>query len=358
MRRIPAYLVLLIVALAVGAPDTVVAAPGGTDAAVSWLRSQQQADGGFLGFSGGSDPGSTADVALAFAAAGVSPSSVSAGGPSIVDYLRSSAASYGGSTGGAAKLTLAAVASGADPTAFGGVDLVGRLRTSVNPQTGLMDQQLFVHALGMLALEAAGQTVPAAAITALTDHQIRDGSWAFTGSTDAGQGDTNTTAIAIQALVAAGKAGSSAVTDGLAYLASAGAPDGSVTYQPGKENPPVGDTNSTAVALQALAAAGQMGGSRYRQMENALDTYQNPTGAFYFRADAKDDNLLATAQAVPALRGVWLGALGAGSGKPGSILPATGQRRGDPVIRMALLAGGLATVAAGSQLRRRMSARR
>ena len=33
--------------------------------AVSWLESQQQPDGGFAGFGGKTDPGTTADVALA-----------------------------------------------------------------------------------------------------------------------------------------------------------------------------------------------------------------------------------------------------------------------------------------------------
>ncbi|HVX31236.1 MAG TPA: hypothetical protein VHA53_12215, partial [Nitrolancea sp.] len=62
--------------------------------AVKWLSSQQQPDGSFLGFSGKADPGTSADVALALAAAGTDPATVANGGPSLIDYLRSSAGDY------------------------------------------------------------------------------------------------------------------------------------------------------------------------------------------------------------------------------------------------------------------------
>ncbi|HEX3722322.1 MAG TPA: hypothetical protein VHV31_05995, partial [Nitrolancea sp.] len=130
------------------------------DPAVTWLKGQQQSDGGYLGFTGKADPGTTADVALSLLAAGTDPATVSNGGPSIIDNLKTSAPSYATTVGGASKLALAAVAAGLDPRAFGGQNLVQRMLSKIDPKTGLMDPQLYVHAYAMLALSAAGQTVP------------------------------------------------------------------------------------------------------------------------------------------------------------------------------------------------------
>jgi hypothetical protein len=62
--------------------------------------------------------------------------------------------------------------------------LISRVERNLDSETGLYDQQIFVHAYAMLALSAAGEVVPAAAISALEGHQVTDGSWAFTGSTE------------------------------------------------------------------------------------------------------------------------------------------------------------------------------
>jgi hypothetical protein len=308
------FALLLVVALGVAAlmpPPTAAATNPATGPALDWLRGQQQPDGGFVGFSGASDPGVTADVAVAFAAAGVEPAMVSSGGKSIVDFLASDVASYGGTTGGAAKLAVAAVASGADPRDFGGVDLIARIKGAMDAGTGLFDPQLFMHAYAILALAAAGQAIPPTARQALIAHQSADGSWAFTGETAPGKGDSNTTAIAVEALAAAGQGSSPAFAAGLGYLAKAATSDGSYVYQVGAENPPVGDANSTAFAIQALLTGGaQPGSDAITRAETSLKSYQSSSsGAFPFRADAPSDNVLSTAQAIPALEGralpVW-----------------------------------------------------
>ncbi|HEX7103062.1 MAG TPA: prenyltransferase/squalene oxidase repeat-containing protein [Nitrolancea sp.] len=272
--------------------------------AVTWLTAQQQPDGSFLGFSGKADPGTTADVALALAAAGTDPATVAHNGPSMIDYLKSSANDYGTSVAGAAKLTLAAVASGDDPREFGGQNLVRTMLSKLDPQTNLFDPQLFVHADAILALSAAGQTVPDGAVAALEQRQAEDGGWAFTGETAVGKADSNTTAIAVQALVASGHGNSSSIPKAMKYLSGLQDDSGLYAYQPANGSPLLGDANSTALVIQALLATGQpLDSDGVAKPMKALEGMQNGSGALLFQQGATDDNLLATIQALPAFAG-------------------------------------------------------
>ncbi|GBD19624.1 hypothetical protein HRbin28_00057 [bacterium HR28] len=303
MRRFVTVLVLLLLVLAPGAGvsahqlDAARALAGATH----WLLTQQRPDGGFAGFSGESDPGITVDAVLALAAAGMNPAQVrQEGGRSTIEYLESVAASYAERPGGAAKLVLAAIASGQNPRSFGGVDLVRRLEQAFDPATGLYDQQLFSNAYVLLALSAAGVRVPDAAIGGILERQAADGSWAWDGSTTPGAGDSNTTALVVQALAALGHADHPAVQRALQYLRSVQASDGSFAYQPADTL--VGDANSTALAIQALLAAGEEPQSAtWRYALDALARFANPSGALRWRDDAADDNLFATVQGIPAL---------------------------------------------------------
>ncbi len=276
--------------------------------ALEWLRGQQRADGGFVGFSGESDPSTTADAVYALVAAGIPVESVTTEGRSPLDYLLAQAQSYSSTTGGAAKLALAAMAAGADPRQFGGVDLIARIQDTYDSQTGVYDPQLFTNAYALMAVAMAtfdsAPHVPPAAIEAVLSRQTPDGSWAWDGSTAPGAGDSNTTAIVIQALIAAGlPRDHQAIAAALDYLRSTQAADGSFAYQPSTE-PLVGDANSTALAVQAILAAGSdPNSSGWRYALDALARFQNPSGALRWRDDAPDDNLLATLQAIPALAG-------------------------------------------------------
>src|SRR4030065_704256 len=65
-----------------------VAAQTGVQAALGWLRSQQNPDGGFSnGFTEGSDPGATVDAVVAIASTGQDPSGWLQSGVSPLDYL-------------------------------------------------------------------------------------------------------------------------------------------------------------------------------------------------------------------------------------------------------------------------------
>ena len=64
-------------------------------AGLAYLQAQQQADGGITGFSGVSDPDTTARSVLAFISAGTPVSGVvSTEGKSMLDYLSAQAISY------------------------------------------------------------------------------------------------------------------------------------------------------------------------------------------------------------------------------------------------------------------------
>ena len=156
----------------------------------------------------------------------------------------------------------------------------------------------------MLGAAALGEEIPASAIEALLSHQGEDGGWEWQAGFGA---DTNTTAVAIQALIAAGHpADADEITAALAFLKSAQNETGGFVYDP--KTPEYGaDANSTAYAIQALRAAGvdptteawTAGGFTPVRFLLGL---QLADGSFEWQPNT-GSNLMATAQAVPALLG-------------------------------------------------------
>ncbi|MDQ2786570.1 MAG: hypothetical protein M3Y58_16385 [Chloroflexota bacterium] len=295
--RIGTLLALLLIALMVVANTPVAAAtaPEATNALV-YLRAQQNADGGYPGFSGpASDPGSSADAALAFVSSGVSLGDVKKGDTSLLDYLHASAP--GLKTGPAAKYLLVAANIGENPAAFGGADLVS-LSTAEKSVDGVYGNSYFTHALVILAQSIAQSPDAAKQLDngVLLRAQQVDGGWGFDAK---GTSDTNTTAIVVQALVASGQGGD-ATTRGMAYMEGTLQPSNLYPFDAKSGD---GDANSTASVLQAKIAA-RANPDEITRTRAALVSLQNPSGAFPFQKAAPDDNLLATVQAIPALNGV------------------------------------------------------
>ena len=201
----------------------------------------------------------------------------------------------------------------------------------------------------MLALAAAKVPIPPAAATALTQRQSSDGSWSFSGSTEPGQGDSNTTAIVVQALVAVGSANADAIGKALDYLRNVRMADGSYAYQPEGPSSPAGDANSTALVMQALIAAGHTADAG-----DALAHFQNSDGAFRYRDDSPADSLLATVQAIPALmaKPLPIAPSGAGPAYPPALLPAAGGASRVPAVPVCLAVIGLGLLLLGAGLRR------
>lgn len=189
-------------------------------------------------------------------------------------------------------LLMIATVAGRNVTSFGGVDLPARLGATLGLHTpglyGAADPTYdgaFRQSLAILGLVAAGRSVPTAAVTWLVDQQCGDspssaaGGWQpYRASTavpcDAPDPttfvgpDTNSTALAVQALERVGTAGaSSAAAAGLTFLAGAQAAGGGFGFLPGADP----DPNSTGLVVQAIVAGGEDPSSgRWAQGSGAL----------------------------------------------------------------------------------------
>jgi len=273
---------------------------GPMQAAAAWLQTQQQADGGFSnGFVPGSDPGATADAVLAIAALGESPAEWTLEDKSPLDFLEQSAASGSSAGSGAfAKLALAAIAADADPHSFGGVDLIAEILDDYSDQAGLFGGGPFDSALALQALAAAGEPAPEGAVAGLLAARLTDGTYSFNGDETPGAGDSNTTAMAVLALIAADQR--QEIAPSVEYFRSVQNDDGGWTYQKPSAFGEATDANSTALVMQALVAAGE-DLTAWDDPEQALLALQVPSGAFIFNAATSSENLLATVQAIPAL---------------------------------------------------------
>jgi hypothetical protein len=235
--------------------------------AIAYLQAQQGADGSIAGPSGGYADSEL--FAIAAAAAGYDPRALTAAsGVSVMSYLAASAAgacpappadpATSGGAGDCGELIQAVEAAGEDPTAFGGEDLVSLLGGYYDPATGEYgDGEAFTQALAIQGLVAAGVPVPAAAVRFLVGAQDSDGGWDYrddrddpNGATDYDLSDTNSTAMVLMALDAAGEHGRDA--SALAWLAGQQDGDGGFPYQAGAGS----DPDSTALVVQAIAGTG------------------------------------------------------------------------------------------------------
>lgn len=273
--------------------------------AVGFIASQQQEDGSIPAFS---PVGSTADAALAFVAAGRGERELRR----ALRYLRTQAEEGNVTAVGLkAKVVMAFAAAGRPARTVGGERFVAEIRQALRGENAVFDT-----ALGMLALAAVDATVPAAALEALDANRCPDGGWAYDGYNvgedehcSSGDGDwyasdTNTTAYAVMALEAVvtmvpGRGVALTPFDFFEAIRDEGHGGWGYTW-----DFPTTDANSTALVLQAYAAAGleTPGGAR-----KALRRLQYPRcGAFAFTwfGDTKTDpDVGATIGAVPGLLG-------------------------------------------------------
>jgi hypothetical protein len=232
--------------------------------AVGYIASQQKANGSIPAFS---PIGSTADAVLSMVAAGRGKDAIDG----ALAYLkRQVKAGKVTAVGLQAKVVMAVVAAGRDPRAFGGVNLLAILRALEQPDGRYgASTAVFDDALVMLALEASGRQPSASAVGWLAIAQCDDGGWQYDqpatsdddehchSTSDPGsdwfESDTNTTAIAVMALDAAG--GTATAADPFAFFdlmrdATHGGWGFTWTFADT-------DANSTALVIQAYAAAGQ-----------------------------------------------------------------------------------------------------
>jgi hypothetical protein len=256
----------------------------------AYLKSIQGADGTY----GTSDPGQNMDSIFAVRAAGYDPAKDLVGGAGPLQYLRSKAAGVD-SAAAAGKAALAAKALGLDPKDVNGTNLVAKINAGFDADTFRYSPgDDFSQSIAMLGLACTGNTVPAVASDALQKAQLESGGWGFGGAAD-----PDTTAIAIEALVAVGVAKADpTLVHALAYLKEAQGDDGGWGYDVTASN-----ASSTAFVVQALLSLGE-------NPESAVYTKSGATPIAFLLSQQKADGsfigfdaTFATNQVLPALAG-------------------------------------------------------
>ncbi|MFO7918700.1 MAG: prenyltransferase/squalene oxidase repeat-containing protein [Anaerolineae bacterium] len=271
------------------------------DAALEYILAQQGDEGSF-----GGDAGITLDAVLAGAAVGEDVSSwrTAESNPTPLEYLAANWEGYAMDAAGTGKLVVGLAAADRDPHDFGGEDFVQRIASFDVEGVGRLGGSATEQAWGMLALAAAEASVTQEMVEVLIDLQEPSGGWEFAPDSEA---DSNTTALALQALVAAGvKVEDPSIVDGLDFLGTQQSDTGGFVYSTAYGAADA-DANSTAYCLQALIATGEDASSEEWLVDgnsamDALLSFQRENGAFEWQA-GEGENLLATAQAVPALLG-------------------------------------------------------
>jgi hypothetical protein len=324
VRPFAPILLLAAALLAVGA-----AATGATpnpanqarlDSTVRYLQEAQNRDGGFGGEAGGdSAQGISAWVALALAAAGINPRCQARPGRADVQSFLAGhfqrgleeEISWPRVPSTALERELMVVnASGADPHAFAGHDLVAELLARELPGGSFPyvpggRGEINDTAFAILALAPVGEPAAAAAAQRaagwLISQQDEDGGWSWGVRGDPTEADL--TGAAIQALRAAGRADTDAERDALAYLRAMQRSDGGFPEHPGEAESNVA---STAWAVQGAWAAGQdpetwlVGAS---EPLSYLASLQQPDGHLRWKASMDLNGVWMTAYAAPAFAG-------------------------------------------------------
>lgn len=322
MRRFAAILVLgamlcaAATAMAIGP-----AHQAALDGTVRYLQEAQQSNGGF-GASGEPSQITSAWTALALAAAGINPQDQARpGGVDAYTYLvahqrqgieESECAPLGCTTTFEREL-MVVNASGTDPHDFGGVDLVRELLARARPdgsfphvpggQPGVNDTIFAIFALAPIQ-ESAPQAAIQPAADWIEAAQHDNGGWAWSAGSTVDEVDM--TGAAIQALVAAGRAGS-AVQKGLAYLRAAQNPDGGFPEVPGN---PESNVASTAWAVQAIWAVGENpetwrtgSGEATEEPLDYMASLQEPDGHIRWKRSQDLNGVWMTAYTTPAFAG-------------------------------------------------------
>jgi hypothetical protein len=343
LRALVVTTVMLTSATLVTVPATTAAADTATNAqraqrGAQWLANQIKANGGFIETFGAADPVNTAYAVIGLRAAGIDkPASDLA-----IRYLKKKigpALQLQGhdSAGGLAEYIMASLADAQDPRHFGGTaaknNLVNRLLATARktgPDKGLFGAQdptfdgAFRQGLSLAAL--AGVHVSPkdprviAGIAWLTRQQCANGLWqayrakpatkcaAANPKTFSGP-DTNSTALALQGLAAWSKFPKQSTA--LSSLEAVQSSDGGFPFVAAKNQ--ASDPDSTALVIQALVAEKSSPTlARWKQASatpyTALGAYQldctNPNfGAFWYPGTPTDANTFATVQSVPAMAG-------------------------------------------------------
>ncbi|HEY1739727.1 MAG TPA: hypothetical protein VGI86_13500 [Acidimicrobiia bacterium] len=260
--------------------------------ATTWLKTKQQSDGGFevAGFPGFETPDAIEAIAEnAQRQASWNPSQALAAVNATVSHGHSplhymdNFVDAGVNAGQAAKVIVLVVKPlGLNPSDFDPDHDGGKvnLRNIVvagkksDGTYGTFNDTLYA----ILALHSMSVAIPPATLTAVRQAQEASGGWDFAGSPSATDADTDTTSVAIEALVAAGVSPTDATLHkGLGYLAKQYHAATGAWQSFGDDDP-----NSTASAVLAITASGYDPGSRCWRDKSAPSlagqAYHSPLG--------------------------------------------------------------------------------
>jgi prenyltransferase beta subunit len=301
----PPLAAVLAVALALGlaaAPSRASAASLGRE--LGFLASVQNIDGGFGAASGQrSSELYTGWAAMGLAAAGRNPASVARGGHSVLDSLRGEVASVQ-SLGDIERTVLAARACGASAYSFAGRNLVAEVLRARSHDDSFAEQ-VNLTAFAIFSLRAVGHSASFAPIREaagwIERRQNGDGGFGFGGL--GSRSDVDDTGAALQALVAAGARNRRVLGLATGYLIRSQAPDGGFPQQYGGES----NAQSTAWAVQGLIAAGRSPSAVRRNGSRTpigyLESLLAPNGSIRYSRTSAQTPAWVTAQALIALAG-------------------------------------------------------
>ncbi len=329
----PALLVPSVLAPAAGAAE-----PTGRAGTLAFLVAHQQADGGFDvgGFPGFETPDAVMAIAAdhmvggvwSTSAAGAAVAGISKDGKDAFDSLDALVDGVGDASSDAAGaqaakiIALAVVPTGQSATDFdpadnsaSPVDLVARMNLHRQADGSYDFGAQFNGALfAALALEALGESIPAGLVTQIREAQRSDGSWNYAGDqAEDSPGETDTTAMAVLALSAAGLDTNDATVKKAVSFLAAGQQASGAWQAFGADDP-----NSTAMASIALSAVkidltsaqwrSAFGGTvpaNYTNPYAWLVAQQASDGRIASPNDSYGVTTFATSQAMQALAAQW-----------------------------------------------------
>ena len=293
-----AIAVALVVAAAALVPASAQAASSPLRAA-RYLASAQNSDGGW-GFSGGSRTTAVATswTIIGLAAAGYDPLSVRRRGRSPSALLRGWAV-RARTTADIERTALALAAAGLSPSTGGLMTRLVRSQRADGSFAGMIN----LTSYGLLALRASGRSARSRSVRKaawwITRRQNRDGGFNF--ARRGGASSIDDTAGALQAIAAAGLRRGSAAQRAGRYLAARQNGDGGYPLMPsGRSN-----AQSTALAVQALVAAGRNPDRQRRRGARSPLSYiralQSSQGSIRYARSSTATPVWVTSQSLAAL---------------------------------------------------------
>ncbi len=286
---------MLTVMSAVGAAAS--QAGKGAEEALSYIKSRQNADGGFSEPDAASDPRTSCWAVLSGAAVGEDPLSWSNSGSTAEQYLDAAVGSVS-SLEDIELMALAIAESGGDPTDVSGKNLVSLIKAQMD-SSGKIGADIYQHCWGIIAIIASGEDAPSAATEWLVEKQRVDGGW---GESD--QVVVKDTALALEALNGAGESSGVKVDSALQLLHDKMDGDGGYMSTSKKS-----DAQTTSTVLRAIYAAGEDPKSDSWSFHGNnplgfLNSLQASDGHFQYSKGTESQPAMTTAIALPSISGV------------------------------------------------------